>query len=144
MLVNLANSQVLATTTGSLDVKVNSFPSGSIYKTTALTSASQVSVTLGSIRWISGRIDSSMPTSTVFVHLLNTVNGVAKLTSTTTADIAGALKYQHTSGVDDYFTFDFSEIPAQFSLGLQVALSPYEFVMDTTGSYLGGLTVGYR
>lgn len=96
-----------------------------------------VKATPGTLRALSGRVDSTAPSATYYLQLWNLADVPADATAITLLNsLMSPVKVQHTLGLDDRFAFDFTEGGAPASAGVVLGLSTTEFTKTAAGAYL--------
>ncbi len=106
---------------------------------TALVTNAPVKSTAGILQGIIGRLDSTAPNGTYYLQILNATSLPANGSVT---HLVAPIKFIHTSGIDQPFSFDYTVLCIAATTGIVLALSTTEFTLTISGAYLS-LTVGY-
>lgn len=112
----------------------------SVDKSAALEASTISKASAGFLRSISGRIDSTAPSATYYVQLLNSATLSADGAVTL---LVAPMKIVHSTGTDSNFTMDFTDDCIAASAGIVLCLSTSEFTKTISGAYFSG-TVLYR
>jgi len=91
-----------------------------------------------------GRIDSTAPSATYYVHVLNSASEVANLVDGVVEHLIAPQKIIHTNGIDSYFDFDFTPDMIKSKNGVVVVLSSTEFVLTVVGTAYLSVTLLYK
>jgi hypothetical protein len=131
--MGLATEETLLTLQTSLTVKSNAFSS-------ALEASHVVKASAGNLYSTAARLDSTAPSGTYYVQILNAASLPANGAVT---HLTAPKKIQHTTGVDDEFYYEFDPGGIAASTGIVVVLSTTEFTKTISGAYLSLLGASY-
>lgn len=99
----------------------------------ALEASHVISAAACTLRSVSVRLDSTAPTATYYVQVLNSATLPADGAVTR---LISSEKVQHTLGADDLVTFPVPDGGISASAGVVVVLSSTEFTKTISGAYL--------
>lgn len=89
---------------------------------------------------LNGRLDSTTPTGTYYVLVMD----AASLPSNgAVTRIVTAYKINHTSGFDDFFNLDYSSGPKETATGVVWAISSTEFTLTLAAGALASATTSF-
>lgn len=111
----------------------------SIDRSTALEASSISKAAAGLVRAVDGRVDSTAPTGTYYIQLLNSATLPVDGPVTT---LIAPKKIQHAAGTDTNFSVDCTMNGVYSSAGIVVVLSSTEYTKTISGAYISS-TVYY-
>lgn len=106
----------------------------SVYRSTALAASASVKGITGTVYYCGGRLDSTAPTGTYYILMMNSASLPADGAITT---LMHPIKIAHTTGTNDYWEFpELKPYGITASSGIQICLSTTEFTKTISGAYL--------
>lgn len=115
------------------------------FTVTALASKLIVKASAGTFRSVAGRLDKSAPTGDYFIRVWDAADVPADTTAASLVNaISGAIKIQHSNGVEDYWEIEYPDPGVAAANGIVVGLSTTEFTQTAGGAYLSVTGAAYR
>lgn len=99
----------------------------------ALEASTVVKASAGALRSSVVRLDSTAGTATYYILVMNAASLPANGAVTM---LTAPIKRIHTTGTDDYITYDFTDSPLVATTGIVIAVSSTEFTLTVEGAYL--------